>query len=138
MATASGLPREELARRLNLLMDVVQADNGEPYTYRVVAARLQEKGLTLSRARWSYMLSGERNDVKQQALLVGLAEIFEVPASYLLDADGEVPDRVNSQLEFVRSLRARRVRAFAARTLDDVSPETLKAITDYLNKDIGE
>jgi hypothetical protein len=29
------------------------------------------------------------------------------------------------------------VKTFAARTLGDVSPETLRAITEYLNKDIS-
>ncbi len=138
MDPTSGLTRDELARRLNLLMDVVQADNGEPYTYRMIADQLGQKGLRLSRARWAYMLSGDRYDVKQRNLLSGLAEVFQVPVSYLTDSEGDVPERVNSQLEFVRSLRARRVKAFAARTLDGVSPETLKAITAYLEKDIGE
>ncbi|WP_424468077.1 hypothetical protein [Pseudoclavibacter helvolus] len=119
-------------------MDVVQADDGEPYTYRLIAERLKEQGITLSRARWAYILSGEMYDVKDRPLLEGLARIFDVPASYLLSDSGEVPERVNSQLEFVRSLRARRVKAFAARTLDGVSPETLKAITDFLNRDIKE
>ncbi len=138
MDVTGGLPRDELARRMNLLMDVVQADDGEPYTYRLIAERLKEQGITLSRARWAYILSGEMYDVKDRPLLEGLARIFDVPASYLLSDSGEVPERVNSQLEFVRSLRARRVKAFAARTLDGVSPETLKAITDFLNRDIKE
>jgi hypothetical protein len=47
-----------------------------------------------------------------------------------------LPERIDSQLEFVKSLRAARVKSFAARTLGDVSPETLRLISEYLNKDI--
>jgi hypothetical protein len=70
--------------------------------------------------------------------LSALCEIFNVDPSYLLGSNGgDLPERIDSQLEFVKSLRAARVKTFAARTLGDVSPETLRAISEYLNKDIS-
>ncbi|MET3718963.1 hypothetical protein [Arthrobacter sp. UYEF21] len=130
-------PQAQLARRLNLLLDVVVAERGKPVTFREVQAELEAKGIKLSRARWFYMKEGTGRLVSDPVLLAGLCNIFNVDPSYLTGADAELPERIDSQLEFVKSLRAARVKSFAARTLGDVSPETLKAISEYLNRDIG-
>jgi hypothetical protein len=131
-------PQAELARRLNLLLDVVVAERGQPVTFREVQEKLQEKGIKLSRARWFYMKDGTGRLVSDPALLRALCEIFDVDPAYLSSGDAaDLPERIDSQLEFVKSLRAARVKTFAARTLGDVSPETLRAITEYLNKDIS-
>lgn len=130
-------PQAQLARRLNLLLDVVVAERGRPVTFREVQAELEAKGIKLSRARWFYMKEGTGRLVSDPVLLGGLCNIFNVDPSYLTGADAELPERIDSQLEFVKSLRAARVKSFAARTLGDVSPETLKAISEYLNRDIG-
>ena len=130
-------PQAELARRLNLLLDVVVAERGQPVTFREVQEKLEDKGIKLSRARWFYMKDGTGRLVSDPALLGALCEIFNVDPAYLLGSgDPNLPERIDSQLEFVKSLRAARVKTFAARTLGDVSPETLRAITEYLNKDI--
>lgn len=127
----------ELARRLNLLLDVAVAERGKPVTFREVQEQLASKGVKLSRARWFYMKDGTGRLVSDPELLTALCEIFRVDPSYLLpDGDGELPERIDSQLEFVKSVRAARVKSFAARTLGDVSPETLRRISEYLNKDI--
>ena len=131
-------PQAELARRLNLLLDVVVAERGQPVTFREVQEKLADKGIKLSRARWFYMKDGTGRLVSDPALLGALCEIFNVDPAYLLGSDdADLPQRIDSQLEFVKSLRAARVKTFAARTLGDVSPETLRAITEYLNKDIS-
>ncbi|MDQ0826250.1 transcriptional regulator with XRE-family HTH domain [Arthrobacter sp. B2I5] len=131
-------PQAELARRLNLLLDVVVAERGQPVTFREVQQKLAEKGIKLSRARWFYMKDGTGRLVSDPALLGALCDIFNVDPAYLLGSDdASLPERIDSQLEFVKSLRAARVKTFAARTLGDVSPETLRAITEYLNKDIS-
>jgi hypothetical protein len=130
-------PQAQLARRLNLLLDVVVAERGKPVTFREVQADLEARGIKLSRARWFYMKEGTGRLVSDMELLAGLCNIFNVDPSYLVGDDAELPERIDSQLEFVKSLRAARVKSFAARTLGDVSPETLRAITEYLNKDIG-
>ncbi|WP_051388790.1 hypothetical protein [Arthrobacter sp. 35W] len=126
-----------LARRLNLLMDVVVAERGTPVTFREVQDQLAAQGISLSRARWFYMKDGTGRLVSDRRLLSAICEIFGVDPAYLLgESDSELPQRIDSQLEFVKSLRAARVKSFAARTLGDVSPETLRAITEYLNRDI--
>jgi len=130
-------PQAQLARRLNLLLDVVVAERGKPVTFREVQAELAANGIALSRARWFYMKEGTGRLVGDPALLAGLCDIFKVDPSYLIGDDAALPERIDSQLEFVKSLRAARVKSFAARTLGDVSPETLRAISEYLNKDIG-
>jgi hypothetical protein len=70
-------------------------------------------------------------------LLRNLAEFFGVDPSYLLDDDGDVPDLVDAQLQLLRTLRENRVRNFAARQLQGISPQTLqrlrKAIDERLN-----
>jgi|GEM_PF-752009 len=130
-------PQAELARRLNLLLDVVVAERGKPVTFREVQAELEARGIKLSRARWFYMKEGTGRLVSDPVLLTGLCNIFNVDPSYLVGDDGALPERIDSQLEFVKSLRAARVKSFAARTLGDVSPETLRVISEYLNRDIG-
>lgn len=128
-------PQLELARKLNLLLDVVVAEGNTPYTYRQIEAGLAERGLTLSRARWAYMITGEGPLVTDPALLTGIAEFFRIPPEYMLGSDGDLPERVDAQLAFVKSLRVARVVSFAARMLGDVSPETLRSITELLESD---
>ncbi len=126
-------PQAELARRLNLLLDVVVAERGQPVTFREVQQKLAEKGIKLSRARWFYMKDGTRALVTDKKVLTAICELFDVDSSYLLDLDSDVlPRSIEARLEFVKALRVSRVQAFAARTLADVAPETLDAITDFL------
>ena len=129
-------PQAQLARRLNLLLDVVVAERGKPVTFREVQAELEARGIKLSRARWFYMKEGTGRLVSDPVLLAELCNIFNVDPSYLTGDNADLPERIDSQLEFVKSLRAARVKTFAARTLGDVSPETLRAISEYLNMDI--
>jgi len=130
-------PQAQLARRLNLLLDVVVAERGKPVTFREVQSELASRGINLSRARWFYMKEGTGRLVSDPELLSGLCSIFGVDPEYLTSGDAALPERIDSQLEFVKSLRAARVKSFAARTLGDVSPETLRVISEFLNRDIG-
>lgn len=127
-------PQTQLARRLNLLLDVVVAERGKPVTFREVQAELASRGIKLSRARWFYMKEGTGRLVSDPVLLSGLCQVFGVDPEYLASVDADLPERIDSQLEFVKSLRAARVKSFAARTLGDVSPETLHAISEFLNR----
>lgn len=116
---------------------MVVAEGNKPYTYREIADALRAEGISLSRARWAYMLNGEGPLVTNEALLGALARFFQVDPGYLVGADDDLPERIDSQLRFIRALRARRVRNFAARTLHDVSPDTLRSITALLERDIA-
>ncbi|MFE4079267.1 hypothetical protein [Paenarthrobacter sp. YIM B13468] len=84
------------------------------------------------------MKDGTGRLVSDPQLLAAICDMFDVDPSYLQKGvEGDIPERIDSQLEFVKSLRAARVKSFAVRTLGDISPETLRAISEYLNKDIG-
>lgn len=126
-----------LARRLNLLLDVAAEDRGEPLTFLELQKELAARGIGLSRARWSYMKDGTGRLVSDPELLTAISEIFGVDPDYLLGSHGpELPELIDSRLEFLKALRAAKVKSFAARALGEVSPETLRVITEYLNKDI--
>lgn len=114
-------------------MDVREAQTGEEVTFTEISDYLTKREITLSRARWSYMLNGHRHvdDVK---LLDAISDFFAVPQGYLRGEEG-TPEKVTAQLDLVRAMRAAKVRTFAARTLGDLSPETLGAITKYLDNE---
>jgi len=124
-----------LSQRLRLLVDLYCVEHGVELKYGEVAAALERQGVSLSRARWSYMLNGHRT-VDDPDLLAGLAEFFGVSADFLL-RNGPVPDRLEAQLDLIRAMRVSKVRSFAARTLGDVSPRTLNAITQFLDEEVS-
>ena len=119
------------SQRLRLLVDLYHVEHGVELKYGEVAAALERQGISLSRARWSYMLNGHRT-VDDPDLLAALADFFVVSADFLL-RNGPVPDRLEAQLNLIKAMRLAKVRAFAARTLGDVSPRTLDAITQFLD-----
>lgn len=121
-----------LAQRLRLLIDLHTVEHGTEPTYTEVAESLEDRGVGLSRARWSYMLNGHRQ-VSDPELLDGLADFFEVNRAFIR-GEGDMPERIQSQLELIRAMRVAKVRSFAARTLGDVSPQTLNAITRFLDE----
>lgn len=126
-----------LARRLNLLLDVVIAERGTPMTFLELQQKLAGRGVNLSRARWSYMKDGTDRLVTDPQLLTAISEVFGIDPAYLLgDEDSGLPEQIDSRLEFLKALRAAKVKSFAARALGEVSPETLRAITEFLNNDI--
>lgn len=127
---------EDLAKRLRLLLDVAVAETGSEPTYSQIAAYLEERGINLSRSRWTYMVNGHRY-VQDRGLFDGLAAFFDVDTEFLMGAEGaEAPQRVNAQLDLVRSMRAARVKSYAARTLGDISPNALAAISKFLDEEI--
>jgi len=124
---------ELLANRLRTLMDVAEARTGREVTFTDIHEYVTGRGLTLSRARWSYVLNGHRY-TDDLALLDVLSDFFGVPHGYLR-GDAGTPEAVTAQLDLVRAMRAAKVRTFAARTLGDLSPETLGAITSFLDRE---
>ena len=68
----------------------------------------------------------------------GEAAFFDVDADFLVGSDGaEVPPRVSAQLDLVRSMRAAKVKSYAARTLGDISPKALQAISRFLDEEMA-
>ncbi|MGO3778015.1 MAG: hypothetical protein ACTJG8_04530 [Canibacter sp.] len=127
-----------LAKRLRLLLDVKTAETGTEPSHSVIAAFLNERGVNLSRSRWTYMVNGHRK-VDDPLVFEGLAEFFDVEVAFLTgDSDVSAPEKVNAQLDLVRAMRAARVKSYATRTLGDLSPKTLEAITKFLDEEITE
>jgi transcriptional regulator with XRE-family HTH domain len=127
----------DLAKRLRLLLDVAIAESGIEPTYSQIAAYLGERGTNLSRSRWTYMVNGHRY-VQDPEVFEGLASFFDVDADFLIGSDGaEVPARVSAQLDLVRSMRAAKVKSYAARTLGDISPKALQAISRFLDEEMA-
>lgn len=127
---------EDLAKRLRLLLDVSIAESGAEPTYAQIAAFLEARGASLSRSRWTYMVNGHRY-VRDPVIVDGLAAFFDVDAPFLLGEEGApTPEKVNAQLDLIRSMRAARVKSYAARTLGDVSPKALQAISKFLDEEM--
>lgn len=83
------------------------------------------------------MINGRRY-VQDPAVFEGLAAFFDVDAVFLMGLDGAaIPEKVSAQLGLVRSMRAVRVKSYAARTLGDVSPKALQAITKFLDEEMS-
>ncbi|MDL9978626.1 hypothetical protein [Microbacterium candidum] len=128
---------QDLARRLRLLLDVAIAETGAEPTYSQIAAFVGERGVSLSRSRWTYMVNGHRY-VQDRRLFESLAEFFDVDADFLVGGEGAaMPAKVAAQLDLVRAMRAAKVKSYAARTLGDVSPEALRAITRFLDEQLS-
>lgn len=125
-----------LAKRLRLLMDVVEAESGIEPTYSQIAEFLKDRGVNLSRSRWTYMVNGHRY-VQDPAVSEGLAAFFDVDAAFLTgDDSAATPEKVSAQLDLVRAMRAAKVKSYAARTLGDISPKALHAITKFLDEEM--
>ncbi len=139
MATAAPkggvLDAAELARRLNLLLDFEEAQRGTPVPFSAIEEYVAEQGGSLSRAKWTYMLSGDGRRNRDTVLLRLLAGFFEVDERFLLE-DSDVPERIGAQLALVRSLRSARVSGFAARTFPgELSPDALRRIAEVLEEE---
>ena len=129
-------PQGELSRRLELLLDGAVAERGQPVSFREISGALADRGVKMSRARWFYMKDGNGKLIPDRPLLTALADYFKVSPDYLLVVeDMAIPEVAWDQRESVHSLRAAKVKSFVDQTLGNVSPETLEAVTDYLNGD---
>ncbi|WP_290170243.1 hypothetical protein [Arthrobacter sp. APC 3897] len=132
---AAALRRAEtLARKINLLLDVIMSESGRPFDYAAIRDGAKKAGYYLSRTRWSLLKSGKEQVVPDEALRA-IAAVFDVNPDYLLLEDGSLPERVEAELELLRSMRRAEVRNFAARALGPVDPEALKAIAKILDED---
>lgn len=134
-SSPSNRQKEELALRMQFLVDLWEFEQKHALTYsRVVEFLTSERGIGLSRVRWSYLLSGNGYLVTDVPLLEALADFFEVEPEYLTNLESVPPPALTARLAFVQDLRELRVQRFAARNLAGVSPETLRLITDAIRK----
>lgn len=134
MSDDSRMDAVERARRLNLLLDTIPVQ-GSRATFAMVQAFLADRGVSLSQARWTYLVKADRPYERlngEQELMTGVAAFFGIDPAYLLDKSGPIPDALEQQLELVRQVRMREVRVYATRKLGNVSPETLEELNRIL------
>ncbi|MFK0005078.1 hypothetical protein [Paenarthrobacter sp. NPDC090522] len=125
-----------LARKINLLLDIIMDESGQPYDYPTLSAKAEHlTGYNISRTRWSLLKNGKMQVVPDDALRA-IAAVFDIDAEYLLQEDGKIPERVEAELELVRSMRWVGVLNFAARTLGPVDPEAFRAIAKILDEGV--
>jgi hypothetical protein len=122
-----------LARKIDLLLDVMVSADGKPYEFQDIQTALAAKGVKLSRTRWHHIKTGDTTVRQPPEVVIALAEFFQVKPDYLLDSDGAVPERIQHELELLAAMRRARVKEFATRTLADVDNETLNAIAALLD-----
>ncbi|MFK0007743.1 hypothetical protein ACIQTZ_11875 [Paenarthrobacter sp. NPDC090520] len=126
--------KERLADRMAILVDIWEADHNSALTYAHVEDALSAQGIHLSRTRWSYLINGNGSLVTDQDLLKAIAEfVFAVPGTYLCDLNSETPPEVEARRDFLVQMRKLKVRNFAARNLGEMSPETLRTITEIID-----
>lgn len=136
-AAPSETPQGKLARKISLLLDLYESRGTGPLSYREISEAMANRGTPLSRSRWAYMKSGDSSLAMDRELLQNLAEFFGVDRRYLLDDSADVPGLVEAQLELLKSMRAARVKNFAARQLEGLSPETLARLREVIDKHAG-
>ena len=127
-------PQAKLARKLNLLLDLYEFQGSGPLSYKEISDHMAARGTPLSRSRWAYMRSGDSSMATERELLRNLAEFFGVDSQYLLDETAEIPDLVDAQLNLLRSMREARVKNFAARQLQGISPDTLARLRELIDE----
>ncbi|WP_246256101.1 hypothetical protein [Pseudarthrobacter oxydans] len=125
---------ETLARKVNLLLDVVVAEGGKPYEFSDIQAGVRQHGYELSRTRWWRIRSGESLEVVPTEALVALAKFFEIDPVYLTDETGELPERIERELQLLKKMRRNQLKNIAARTLGDIDVKTLDAINALLDE----
>jgi hypothetical protein len=129
--------RRELAHRVGILQDVYELETGEPMTFPEISDRLQMKGVSVSRARWSYITTGGSYKVTDKKLLAGIAEIFGEDPEYLLNLTTPATSkRIAAHMPAIAAKRQEHLLGVAARSLGPVAPETYRTIAKTLMEDI--
>lgn len=124
---------EILARKINLLLDAIFDESGQPYGHPVIEAAAKRTGYKMSRTRWSRLKNG-RIQVVPDACLRAIATVFGVDPEYLLREDAKLPAKVKVMLPQVRIKRLHEVRDFATTALGRLDPEGLGPIREILDQ----
>ncbi|WP_281452828.1 hypothetical protein [Paenarthrobacter nitroguajacolicus] len=115
------------------MLDVVVAEGGRPYEFADIQAGVREHGYELSRTRWWRIRTGESPETVPTEALVALSKFFDIDPVYLTDESGELPERIEKELQLLRSMRRSKLKNIAARTLGDIDAKTLDAINALLD-----
>ena len=124
---------ETLARKVELLMDTVMAENGKPLDYPSVRDGAQKSGFFVSREQWELLTAGKEQTLPDE-LLRALAAVFGVNPEYLLQEDGPLPEHVEAELILLRSMRRAGVRNFHACPGGQIDAATLREVARILDE----
>jgi transcriptional regulator with XRE-family HTH domain len=122
---------ETLSRKVDLLLDTVMAENGQPFDYAAVRDAAQKSGLYVSREQWELLKAG-KDQAFPEELLRALATVFGVSPEYLLQEDGTLSER-EAELILLRSMRRAGVRNFHACPGGHIESATLREIARHLD-----
>jgi transcriptional regulator with XRE-family HTH domain len=123
----------EVGRRIALLVSVLARGRGSAHGYKEIAPLLLERGVRFSQEEWAELLEGSAVRAPGRRSLEAIADVLGIDGVYLTGAVGD-PEvvRIEAQLDFLRALHESKVEGLAARGSDDITPETLRAITSSL------
>jgi transcriptional regulator with XRE-family HTH domain len=124
---------ETLARKFDLLLDTILAENGKTFDYPAVRDPAQAQGFYVSREQWDLLKAGKEQTLTEE-LLRALAGVFGVSPEYLLEEDGPLSERVEAELILLRSMRRAGVRNFHACQSAQVGAATLREIARILDE----
>ena len=125
-----------LAGKLNTLLEVMHPADRGPYTFQEIQAGVKAHGAKLSRARWYYLREGR--DTPDRHLLKAIALFFGVDPAYLLDDDVLVDERVEAQLNYLKTMRDNEVRNTAVRAIEELPPAALNEMAEIIKRRLGE
>lgn len=124
---------ETLARKVDLLLDTILAENGKTFDYPAVRNAAQAQGFYVSQERWDLLKAGKEQTLPEEFLRV-LAGVFDVNPKYLLEEDGPLSEHVEAELILIRSMRRAGVRDFHACHGGQVDAATLRTIANVLDE----
>lgn len=116
--------RSALARRIQLLQDFAEVISGEPFSYAELVGALRLRDLSLRPSEWSQLVGGGSGDLPPGEVFAGLAGVFGVSTSFLLEG-GALPPALQAMAGPILTLRANRIREVADRHLVDLAPNVL-------------
>lgn len=127
------LRAEVLARKVDLLLDTIPAENRKPFDYPAVRDAAQAHGFFVSPEQWDLLTAGKERALPEE-FLRALARVFGVSPEYLLEEDGPVSQRVEAELILLRSMRRAGVRNFRACQIGRIDAATLREIARILDE----
>ena len=120
-----------IAERLDRLFRQLRAAGGPEPSYMAVAEAIRaQQGVPISHTYIWQLRTGKRDNPTVQHL-TALATYFGVPVAYFLD--DEQTERVDAQLDLLRTLRDAGVTELALRAAD-VSPRGRETISELIRK----
>lgn len=127
-----GIPH--LADRLNVLFGRVPRRGGsQPYSNERAAEELGVAGVSVTGTYLSQLRSGKRSNPSAK-LLMGIADLFDVPITYFFDEDQAA--KIEAQLDALAALRNAGVRGIVARAVgvSDVGIANLGGVLEQIRR----